>query len=102
VVSPEKLDRHVGKREPGLQYVVVDPDGVVFEYAEGRGTYDSGWVSSPGHIVQAMSDKTRGVLAIVVAFVVLFSAMWEPLVSLTAAISALLLIGIYQLASPHR
>ncbi len=46
-----------------------------------------------------MSDKTQGVLAIVMALVVLFSAMWQPLVSLTVATAALLLIGIYQLTS---
>lgn len=64
-----------------------------------RGSIDSGWVPSPRHIVQDMSDKTQGVLAIVMALVVLFSAMWQPLVSLTVATAALLLIGIYQLTS---
>lgn len=31
----ETLDRDAGKREPGLQYVAVDRDQVVFEYAGG-------------------------------------------------------------------
>ncbi|HXV72410.1 MAG TPA: hypothetical protein VEB69_13550 [Acidimicrobiia bacterium] len=33
-----------------------------------------------------MNGKTQGVLAIVAAFLVLFSAMWEPMVSLTMAV----------------
>lgn len=51
------------------------------------------------HTVEPMSKKTQGAVAIIAAFIVLFSAMWEPLVSLTVAIAALLLIGIYQLTS---
>lgn len=52
-----------------------------------------------GHTVEFMSKKTQGVLSIIAAFIVLFSAMWEPVVSLTVAIAALLLLGIYQMTS---
>ena len=43
-----------------------------------------------------MNAKTEGTLAIVAALIVLFSAMWNPLVSV--AVSAVTLIGfsIYQ------
>ncbi len=44
-----------------------------------------------------MSEKAQGTLAIVLALLVLLSAMWEPVVSLSVAITALLLIGFYQL-----
>lgn len=49
-----------------------------------------------------MSDKTRGVVAIVAAFLVLFSAMWEPMVSLTVAVAALVLIGLTGLTGHAR
>lgn len=46
-----------------------------------------------------MSKKTQGVISIITAFIVLFSAMWEPVVSLTVAIAAPLLLGIHQMTS---
>lgn len=49
-----------------------------------------------------MSDKTQGVVAVVAAFLVLFSAMWEPMVSLIVAVAALVLIGITGLTGHTR
>lgn len=44
-----------------------------------------------------MHTKTEGALAIIAALFVLFSAMWNPLVSVTVSIVALLGLGIYKL-----
>ena len=43
-----------------------------------------------------MNTKTEGTLAIVAALIVLFSAMWSPLVSAWISIVALLAFGIYK------
>ena len=44
-----------------------------------------------------MNTKIEGTFAIVAAFLVLFSAMWNPLVSVTVSIIALLGYGIFKL-----
>ena len=43
-----------------------------------------------------MNTKTEGSLAIIAALVVLFSAMWNPLVSAGVAILALGAFGVYK------
>ena len=48
-----------------------------------------------------MNPKTEGVLAIIAALLVLFSAMWEPSVSVAVSILALLGLGIYKLVQRH-
>ncbi len=45
-----------------------------------------------------MNDKTKGIIAILAAFFVLFSAMIEPLVSAVIAIGILSCIGIYKVS----
>jgi len=44
-----------------------------------------------------MNTKTEGVIAIIAALLVLFSAMWDPRVSIGVSIIALAVIGIYKL-----
>jgi len=46
-----------------------------------------------------MSNKTQSIISIVAALVVLFSAMWDPRVSVTVAVLALAWLGIYQFKS---
>jgi hypothetical protein len=43
-----------------------------------------------------MNTKTEGTLAVIAALIVLFSAMWNPLVSVAVSIVALLGFGIYK------
>lgn len=43
-----------------------------------------------------MNTKTKGTFAIVTALMVLFSAMWNPMVSVAVSIVALLGLGIYK------
>jgi len=43
-----------------------------------------------------MNTKSEGTLAIIAALIVLFSAMWNPLVSVVVSILALLGFGIYK------
>jgi hypothetical protein len=43
-----------------------------------------------------MNSKTEGTLAILAAMLVLFSAMWEPSVSVVVSIAALAALGIYK------
>lgn len=43
-----------------------------------------------------MNTKTEGTFAIVTALMVLFSAMWNPMVSVAVSIVALLGLGIYK------
>ena len=45
-----------------------------------------------------MNTKTEGVVAIIAALLVLFSAMWDPRISITVSLVALVAIGIYKLA----
>ena len=49
-----------------------------------------------------MNAKTEGTIAIVAAFFVLFSAMWNPLISVTIAVVALAAFGIYGLTQKSR
>ena len=44
-----------------------------------------------------MNTKTEGTLAIIAALIVLFSAMWDPLISVSVSIIALLGFGIFKL-----
>lgn len=43
-----------------------------------------------------MKTKTEGTLAIIAALIVLFSAMWNPLVSVGVSVVALLGFGVYK------
>jgi len=43
-----------------------------------------------------MNTKTEGAVAIIAALIVLFSAMWNPLVFITVSIVALAALGIYK------
>lgn len=43
-----------------------------------------------------MNTKTEGMIAIIAALLVLFSAMWDPRVSVVVSIAALLGLGIYK------
>jgi len=43
-----------------------------------------------------MNTKAEGTLAIVAALIVLFSAMWNPMVSVAVSIVGLLGFGIYK------
>jgi len=46
-----------------------------------------------------MNDKTEGIIAILAAFFVLFSAMINPLVSAVVAIGILAAIGIWKVSN---
>lgn len=54
-VLTETLDRHSGRRDPGLQYAVVDRDQVVFEYAEGLADVARARTMSPDTTMMAYS-----------------------------------------------
>lgn len=43
-----------------------------------------------------MNTKTEGTFAIIAALIVLFSAMWNPIVSVVVSIVALLGFGIFK------
>ena len=43
-----------------------------------------------------MNSKTEGTIAIVAALLVLFSAMWDPRISLTISVVTLAAFGIYK------
>ena len=43
-----------------------------------------------------MNTKIEGTLAIIAALLVLFSAMWDPRISVTVSIAVLLGFGIYK------
>jgi predicted branched-subunit amino acid permease len=43
-----------------------------------------------------MNPKTEGALAIVAAFIVLFSAMWDPRISAGISVVALAAFGVYR------
>jgi hypothetical protein len=45
-----------------------------------------------------MNSKTEGTLAIIAALIVLFSAMWDPRISASVSIVALVAFGIYKFA----
>jgi hypothetical protein len=48
-----------------------------------------------------VNTKTEGTLAIVAALLVLFSAMWDPRISVVVSLLALLGIGIYRLTQKN-
>jgi hypothetical protein len=43
-----------------------------------------------------MNARTEGTIAIVAALVVLFSAMWDPRISVTVSVVALAALGVYR------
>lgn len=43
-----------------------------------------------------MNTKTEGTIAIVAALIVMFSAMWNPLVSVAVSVVALAAFGVYK------
>ena len=43
-----------------------------------------------------MNTKTEGTIAIIAALLVLFSAMWDPRISVVVSIIALIVIGVYK------
>jgi hypothetical protein len=43
-----------------------------------------------------MNTKTEGTLAVIAALIVLFSAMWDPRISIFVSLVALLGFGIYE------
>jgi hypothetical protein len=43
-----------------------------------------------------MNTKTEGMLAVIAALIVLFSAMWDPMISVAVSIIALLGFGIFK------
>jgi hypothetical protein len=45
-----------------------------------------------------MNTKTEGTLSIIVALLVLLSAMWDPRISVVVSIVTLLALGIYKFA----
>ena len=49
-----------------------------------------------------MNSKTEGMLAIIAALLVLFSAMWDPRASVAVSVLALVGLGIYKLVQKQR
>jgi hypothetical protein len=49
-----------------------------------------------------VNEKTEGTLAILAAFIVLFSAMWDPHVSIFVSLVVLAGFGIYKLVQGRR
>jgi hypothetical protein len=52
--------------------------------------------------LDTMSERLSGWMAVGAALLVLFSAMWEPLVSAIVAAAALALLGVYELTRRRR
>jgi hypothetical protein len=48
-----------------------------------------------------LNAKTEGSLAVIAALIVLFSAMWDPRVSVAVSIAALLVFGAYKLLNKN-
>jgi hypothetical protein len=48
-----------------------------------------------------MDTKTEGTLAVIAALIVLFSAMWDPRISVAVSIIALLGFGIFKLVQKN-
>jgi hypothetical protein len=48
-----------------------------------------------------MNTKTEGTFAIIAALLVLFSAMWDPRISVAVAFVALAAFGIYRLVQKN-
>lgn len=72
---------------------------IAFGRAEGPRTLSL--VSERAYVCH-MNGKTEGGLAILAAFLVMLSAMWEPLVSATVAAGVLVLFGVYQITEARR
>jgi hypothetical protein len=49
-----------------------------------------------------MNKNTEGTMAIIAAMIVLFSALWNPLVSVAVSITALAAIGIYKFVQKEK
>jgi hypothetical protein len=49
-----------------------------------------------------LNNRTEGTLAIVAAFLVLFSAMWHPLISLVVSVVGLVVFGLYKLTQTEK
>jgi Fic family protein len=49
-----------------------------------------------------MNNKTQGIVSIIAAMVVLFSAMWDPNVSIGLAVLGLLTLGIWQILAARK
>jgi len=49
-----------------------------------------------------MNTKTEGTFAIIAALIVLFSAMWNPLVSATVSIVAMAAYGVYKFVQKEK
>jgi hypothetical protein len=49
-----------------------------------------------------MNTKTEGTIAIVAALFVLFSAMWDPRISVTVSVVALAALGIYRFVQKEK
>ena len=49
-----------------------------------------------------MSTRTEGTLAIAAALLVLFSAMWDPRISIVVSIVALVAFGVYRLVQKDK
>jgi hypothetical protein len=49
-----------------------------------------------------MNAKTEGTIAIVVALLVLFSAMWDARISVGISVIALAMLGIYRLVQKSK
>jgi hypothetical protein len=49
-----------------------------------------------------LNAKTEGAFAILAAFIVLFSAMWDPRISVGLSVVALVGFGIYRFATKNR
>ena len=49
-----------------------------------------------------MNARTEGIIAIIAAMLVLFSAMWDPRISVTVSVIALAALGIYRFTQKDR
>lgn len=47
--------------------------------------------------MKKLNPKQEGLFAIIVAMIVLFSAMWNPITSVCVSVAVLVLYGIYKL-----
>lgn len=48
-----------------------------------------------------MKTKTEGILAVIAALIVLFSAMWDPRVSVAVSVVALVAFSVYKLINKN-
>jgi hypothetical protein len=49
-----------------------------------------------------MNARTEGTVAIIAALIVLFSAMWDPRISVAVSVVALVALGVYRLAQKDK